>query len=332
MARGIVIPFTADVRQLLRGMRLTDDAFDDLKRSLDDVGDEADDTERELSDAFRGAATDADRAFDAMRRDSDRTFDAIERDGEGAMRDVADEGADSARELGASFRGDPVEALEGLQELAANVTSKIGGVGGAIAGIGTGLAFAGLITFYDNWRERQEEIREKVIETRDEIVDAFGVLDREQIKDAIVEQLDESKTTISEVETLLSRLPWPMRNEFRKAVQSGDLQGLTRFMEQIDDLAAEYGSTLADGTPAYGAQEEAARKLQRSLGDVDGILSTAVREAQAFERTLGYVKNEADGLTGALDDATRVRYADVKVRVSGASARAQRLLDQGVMQ
>ena len=107
-----------------------------------------------MSDEFRDLGRNADRSFDKARRSADRLEDSLS--------DVEDEANQSAKEFGASFRGDPVEALEEVQSYIAELVSiRLPGLVGALAGIAGGAALGLIVSQIDKWRERQEEIKQQ---------------------------------------------------------------------------------------------------------------------------------------------------------------------------
>jgi hypothetical protein len=186
VSKGLTIPLSLDPRDWISGVRVVERSLGDMGDDLGDVedagdtlgrklkesfgdieqaaDDAADKVERELTDAMRDGAEEGDkleRSFDDnfrdIARESDRQFDKVEAD----IGEVEEEAANSAKEFGASFRGDPVEALEEVQGyLSEIVTSKLPGMAGAIAAIGGGAVLGLVVAGVEQWREKQERIRE----------------------------------------------------------------------------------------------------------------------------------------------------------------------------
>ena len=213
--RGIEIPLSINPSKLIRGLRITEQQVDDLADAVENIGDEAGQVEDAFGDLSRGA-----------RRDFDRTGRAA-KDAEDDVDDLADEAADSAREFGSAFRGDPVEALEEVQSLVSNIVTKaVPGIGGAVLAVTGGAAFSALIAFYDRWREEQEARRQQVIDWRDTVLDAFGVVEKAEFGQIIKDAFDEAGIAGDTLEEQIKLLPEGLRVAFRQAVQSGDLEGL----------------------------------------------------------------------------------------------------------
>lgn len=293
MARALEIPLSINPTKLIRGLRVTEDHLEDVTDAVEDIGDEADKTE----DAFRDLSRSAQRDFDRVERAA--------KDAEDDVSDVADEAADSAKEFGSAFRGDPVEALEEIQSLIAEVVrSTVKGFGGIALSLAGGVAFSALISFYEKWREEQEARLEQVREWRDAVIDAFGVLDKETFSEAFTEALDEAGVTAQEFEALLEALPENLRVGLRQAIQSGDLNALETVLGDIETGAENIRDLIADGFTVQSDQQQAFLDLSDLFGGPDGIVSDlndAVGQAQALARILG---NDVVTAAGQAAEAT----------------------------
>jgi len=101
MARGINIPFIANVRDFLRGTKSAEDALDDVIDALDDVGREGTDAERTAGRALDGMgddAKDAARQVDDLTdatKDTDKALDDLGRSR--GLSDVQDDAKDAGR-------------------------------------------------------------------------------------------------------------------------------------------------------------------------------------------------------------------------------------------
>jgi len=147
MAARLEIPLSINPRELIRGLRVSEDAVQGLGRSLDGVADEGEKIERAFGDIGRTARSDLGQAEAAA--------DGLERE----LSLVEDEAGQSAKEFGAAFRGDPVEALEEVQAYIAEITAKwLPGFAGAILTIAGGAVFGVLLTQVEKWREKQAEV------------------------------------------------------------------------------------------------------------------------------------------------------------------------------
>ena len=188
MARGIRIPFVAEVREFIRGTddveRALDDvsdSLDDLSRdgkdtgrdlernleggadALDDLGDEAKDAGRDLERTFRDIRKDAEKAEDALEDVGDgakKGFDKVEREAETAGQVVADESRQSAAELGSSFDGSFESIVDGFRDVASSAGVELGGLGGVIVGFGAA-AGIGLVTkIVEGMNEKRQQLFE----------------------------------------------------------------------------------------------------------------------------------------------------------------------------
>lgn len=362
MARGIVIPFTADVRQLLRGMRLTEDAFDDLAKEIDDVGDEAGDAEAAFGRLGRSARSDLGR----VERAADDVADELG--------DVENEANQSAKEFGSSFRGDPLEALEEVQSyLAEIVSTKLPGFAGAAAAAAGGAGVGAILFAYEKWKERQEEILERAQEFLSIYRDAGGaisdVTDELLAQQVIEEASAEQARIIAELaaqrgQTVSQFVTGALQGEYntsealaenlqRRAEIAGEMIELTEDIRRgnVDNLGvAEANLAALQGEDlVLQRQDQLLRDIGGVLGDNKKSRDLAVKAAQAetaavdasvrAEQKLGSggfgrkeiddARRAAQGLGSDLDKAARRRDVTLSVNVRGASARAQRLLDQG---
>jgi hypothetical protein len=274
--RGIRIPLVADVAQFLRGMTQAEGALTDVATDLDQLADRAD-------TAATSVANDFDSAFRRVRDDA--------RSAESAVDALSDEASDSARELGASFRGDPVEALEGLQELVANTAARIGGISGAIASIGTGIAFGALTTFYDKWQQRQEEIRQQVVEIRDELLETFTAIDADVLQRNLFKTLDAAGVSIADLRKDLIEVG--EYGAFQKALQVGDEQALADILTRVEGIQSK---SVGRGALNLIADREAAIDIRDALAELPGILRRSQEEAAAVRDVLNTSVGSAYGI------------------------------------
>ena len=342
-SKGISIPLTLNPAALIRGIRLTETAFDDLADAVGDVTDAGDDaadalddladTRRDVDkvtdavDAMADEADDAEKAFGDLARGARADMGKVGNAADNAERDVdelTDEVGNSAREFGSAFRGDPIEALEEVQSLTSELASRfIPGIGGAVLAVTGGLVFSALIGFYERWKEEQEAINERVRGFRDKVLDSLGVLDGAVIKEALTDRLDEAGVSASQLEEILSAAPEGMRVGFREALQSGDLQGLLDVSEEIDAAAESINTNFVAQGSALSPGQQAVLDLNKALGGTAGELYDGVLEAQSLARVLGNdVPDAADTADDAIDDATRDRDTDITVKVKDANAAA----------
>jgi len=206
MAKGINIPFIAEVRDFLRGTKNVEDALDDVVDSLDDVAKEADTSGEKAADAFKDvedAAEDAGKAIDNKFSEKveeaadeakplekkfkdafDNVKDASKTAGDSVGKNVNDgfdkakEGADefkdeaqsTAKEAAASFDGSADSIADAFQEVAANAFAGFGPAGqaaGLAAALGIGVAISKLQEVADKINEVKEQTGELALEFKD---------------------------------------------------------------------------------------------------------------------------------------------------------------------
>lgn len=316
-SRGIEIPLTLNPAQLIRGLRVTETGFDDLADKVDELGragdqaadkleDLADDGRRDM-DRLADEVDDTEQAFRDFARGADASMDKVRRSADSAERgvdDLTDEVGDSAREFGSAFRGDPVEALEEVQSLASELATRfIPGIGGAVLSVAGGVAFSALIGFYERWKEEQEAINERVRGFRDEVLDAFGVLEKGVIDQALIARLDEAGVSAQELEGYLEAAPEALRVGFRQALQSGDLNALHDLTVDIEEQARHINSTFVAVGSALTPGQQAVLDLNKALGGTTGELQQGVQDAQSLARMLGNdTTDAADDVGDAVSD------------------------------
>ena len=306
MSKGLTIPLSLDPRDWIQGIKVVERSLDGMEDDLDDVEDASVIMGRKLEDAFDDARRAADK--------TGRSVNDAERDVDG----LTDEVSDSAKEFGSAFRGDPVEALEEVQSLASELATRfIPGIGGAVLAITGGAAFSALIGFYERWKEEQEARRQQVIEWRDTVLDAFGVVEQAEFGQIIKDAFDEAGIAGDTLEEQLKLLPEELRVAFRKAVQSGDLEGLKDVLDEIGVNADAIREKVAQGLPVTSPIEQAFLDIDGVLGDVTTNLDTAIDGAQSWARILG------NDVTAAAPGGRRCRWTMPPAPASSRSPPAQ---------
>jgi ABC-type transporter Mla subunit MlaD len=114
----IKIDFISNVRDLLRGTKSVEDAFDDVADSLDDVVRDSDRSLEKLEDSFEDLGD----TIDDVRRDGAESLGRLER----TFRDVADASKDAGRDVGRNMDEGFEKAKRGADEFKdeANSTAK----------------------------------------------------------------------------------------------------------------------------------------------------------------------------------------------------------------
>jgi hypothetical protein len=333
MGRGIQVPFTLNPREFISGLRTVETGLEgltaelaDLERKSNDalggIGDGADDAARGLGrvdDAAREAAARVDRDLDRAADDAERAFSRFGRSASADMdkvgraaRDVdddlalvEDEANQSAKEFGAAFRGDPVEALEEVQSyLSEIVAQKLPGFAGAMATIAGGAVLGLVIAGVEKWREKQEEIRQLATDyltvIRDEIDpglralgDAYGDLIDKQLTLAVLEEAS--------------------------AAQWADLALLA---SARGDTVEEYVRKTLTGEVT--TQEQLATIESRRAKVADEILAATRNGSGASAEQLGYLQQQDAALT-AQAEALRASgdFLNTNVKATRAAKDAQ---------
>ncbi len=347
MARKIEIPLSVNPRDLVRGLKVSERAFDDLEDSIEDVTREGDD----LSDEFRDLARSADRAGDKM----ERSFDGVDRE----LGDIEDEANQSAKEFGSAFRGDPVEALEEVQSYLAEIISvKLPGFAGAAAAVAGGAALGAVVAAVEKWRERQEEINQPARDYLDVINEnRAGV---EGITDALLAQkvLEEASVEQYQILAELAAGRQQTVEEYVRRTLSGE-QNTTEQLAQVEARRAEIadeilrltGENTAESRNQLKVLQDEDRSLQqqgenlRDVGQFIGDNTTAAERANsAYQagnralqeqqdsvrragsawsnnyRTIQDATRAAQSLNREMDNAARGRVLRVSIETIGRVA------------
>lgn len=304
MARGIGIPFLADVSNYIRGLRLSADETEALADALADVTDVGDDTfdtladdadtaARELEDAFARAQRDVDDTFSDIADDAEDSFDRMRRDAGQAGTDMAEDlntgvkggqtsalfseiGDEAAENLGEAFRArDPVGFIV---ETLTSLTPALG-----VAGIAIGAGAAIVHQLIQGISEEEAALRERIADLRGVIESELGEINFAVLQHAlgdIIAGFDSNVTGAKEgiqgFEEALELAGIDVA-EFNQAVSTGDVQWL-------EDAAARLAD-MAESTEQLNESmkwEEAARVLDEGLAGVEEALA----EQEAFYRLL----------------------------------------------
>lgn len=228
----ISIDFLANVRGFLRGTDDVDEALSQVSSSLDDVArDGARSTDR-LADSTERATERMERSFqelaDASRREMDNAADASRRSfsrtsasARENLQEVKNEALQNASETFSSFDGSARSFADGVQGtlggLIASLPAQWAAVGAAGA-LGLGLLMSGL----ERSDERTQELRDRVRDLTDDLLEAGGVGTR-----SIGSIADEVRSLVTESDPAKQNL------------------------QRLSDLADELGVSLADALNAY---------------------------------------------------------------------------------
>jgi len=312
----LTFSIASDTTDFDRGIRKgVIEPLEDAQEALDDLGNSR--SLDELEDAMRDAQRDTERFEDSIKdvrdalgkagRAGKDIGDDVKSGTDRAKRgidDMRDEAADTGREMAASFK-EPADALDAVQELAANALSGLGPAGvvaGGAAAVGIGVVTSVL-------QEQQEEadrLKEKMAGMYQEAVESGReYLDEAQIIKAVndimfdPENADIYKQAKSDAETLGVTL-----NDVLLA-QAGDQESINKLIEAGTQKAEAMRDTqlgtrdanvltaeaLGNAITRYEdlnklgednrARAERSLELERQLGERESANQAAAREAIA---------------------------------------------------
>lgn len=329
--------------------RLEADAVSAL-HTLADLSDELNDinrtrTEAEIEADAAQALAEADKVGTELKRLNDEEaipkvdldvdgFDAgVKRASEG-MGHLKDESNQTAREAAASFSGDPVDALDALQEVAANALGGFGPIGAA-AGLalaaGIGIATSKLQEVADE----ANKAREKVGELTNEIIDAGGDLTDLDLAGKVREwavELDDQKSwwevwqeeATSNLDTVRKSMDLAGESfaDVLGAMSSGDLDkadaGLSRLRGRVGDLnkasedaaraAQQHVQYVVDGIPVYDEAGQALLDQADALQEQSDAISNNIGPLQRQIDEMRQAQEDADLLAAATEGVTVEQY------------------------
>lgn len=343
MARGLVIPLTADIRKFIRGMRLSADA-------VEEIGEEFDDIERKSDDAADDMVRNYERAFDRLERAADQADLDLD-----VSKGIKDAGG-SAKVAAGALAGEVVdEFVENWGEAVRSgdyagavreTLSQLGSIGGAVGGpvgalIGGAVAL-GLTTAFDAALRDSQRVREAMENIFDQVTAAElggkkaaaafrrGFVDEASIDEQIVEATgaDSLVAAWEEVgriaaQTGLSQTVVTQallgQKDAVKEVQ-GALKGVNTELDGVQVTAETvnglYGETLT-------VQSQQVSELKNQRGELEGLLGTAEGQLQANRDTAkveqdrrGVLKDIKAQTKGIKDDVKGTPDIDIKTNVN----------------
>ena len=296
---------------------------------LEKVGTAADANGAELD----AAATDADSFAAKLKAAFDKAGDAAKKGGDDvddgarsakeSLGEVGAEGADTAREVAASFDGSADSIKDGFQEVAANALASLGPVGA-----GVGIAAAAGIGLVRAAAEKAKEAANDVLGVVREL--RSGASSAEEAVVGIVEGLDVSG--LQELATQAERLGLSVETVAK--ARAGDKDALADYTAAQDALVtaqdAVIDSTDSAAVALVGFGVETARQLgdvpllgdaYRKMGllteDLGGAQTTAAEAAAVETEALAAVRAELE----ATEESTRI-YGESVEAVSAATSDA----------
>lgn len=328
---AIKIEFLAGIFPFLKGTKDMSKALDDVSDSLDDVARDAaraadragDDLGDEISDGAKDAEKGVERLertfkdmADTARKESRDAGDSMRRN----VRDGSDRAGDAVKEFGdeakqnisetfSSFRGEAEDFAQIVQDTLGGLVSNLGPAGMIGAAFGA-LTLGGILAETEQAKERTEEMRQKVAELAEEMIDAEGVgtVSIDNIADrmrAMAIATDEGSTSLSQLQKDSKRSVTSF--EDLAEAMAGNVDGLDEMIAKEREVLDE----LEDYNRFKGESQKEQAAAQRRI--VEGLEDTriAVQEAadaEAAAAKAGYpemlAKADAiDALQGELDEA-----------------------------
>lgn len=338
------ISLVSDVREVLRGTKDVEKAFDEVADSLDDLARESkqsadqagDSIEREFRDALDKVQRET---KDTSRRMGDDLKDGAKEAGEG-FTDLKDEAKESAREAAASFSGEFTDVADYIQEVLAQALSGFGPVGaaaGIAAAAGVGILLANLEQSVDQANELNEQISEVaealVTDPGAALSDRIGRIRTEllRIPEVNIWEKITGKVPVSKFDELtaaMNRVGLSMEDQALVAQGlAGDQDAAGRVMDTLRTRVEDLNRAHAQGDSSATSAAIANRQLLDSLAGLEGGFGAAAeladrygasglgkaiestqRQAEAAQRA----KESNDQFAGSLKDAGSVLddYAD----------------------
>jgi len=277
--------------QLERGMK---DAQKATERLSDETKDTARDIEREFRDSYRKLGNDADDAFDKAKRGAE---------------EFKDEARSTSREAAASFR-EPADAIDAIQETAANAFAGFGPAGaaaGIAAAIGIGVVGEALTT----QQEQVDELKQRFAEAYQSAAEEGRTfLDEAQIQAAAIDILfDPAKRKDAAEEA--QRIGVDTLTLIR--AQAGDQDALNAVIDLTTKKEAERRDAILD---AQGVQGNRLAIADQELNKLEQIRAK-------YEEQLGIQK---DNEQAAADVITL--QEDGAARLAEQNAAAKRAVDE----
>lgn len=311
-----------------RGLRDVKDGLEDVERAAEDaegafgglsgeakselgkVETAAQQAGAEVESELKDGAKDAEKAFSGLGSKAKSEMRTVENAADKAgdeVGEIEDEAAQSAKEFGASFRGDPVEALEEVQALTSELANKlIPGVGGAVLSIAGGIAFGALISFYERWKEEQERVTEQIREWRDATLDAFAEardgLAREDVLGGFKDQLDEANVSVTDFLAAAEKAGPGIEQAFAKAFQTGAPEDFAAAQDLVAKAQRNLSGLVSSGQAQFQGQYDAVRTLTSGIGTYGDELLNGIDQAEAWAESVDGTAGSAGNALSSYED------------------------------
>lgn len=292
--------------------REVDRGLKDAERGMDDLGDKADKTRRDLNQFL-------DKLGDNAKRAGRETRDGL-KTAERGMDDLKSEAGQSGREAAASFSGGFDSVTDFMQETAANALSGFGAVGGAL-----GIAAAAGLGFMAN---KAQEAAERIKDVRESLRDMLRDSDTSRFDrvEHFFEFLSDAGADLPGLQRALREAGVTMDEFVSAAMQGGPaLEDVKRRLREVGNegsgLAGFWDSQVRGAQSAYEMLDQYAQGAAQANEEnrIAGPLLEDVSEKQAayaaklqevkdakYEETLGAI---AAGLSSVGDASGAVAEA-----------------------
>lgn len=349
--RDFKVSFLSDTSQLDTSdaaSQLDDlaDAAQDAGRKLDDLdGREAgrqldalsrdakaaeSDVER-FGDQTKATAKEVDDAFDRIRKSSKQGIGDGVKEGtdkaEAGLGEFRDEANSTAKEAAASFDGSAESIADAFQEVAANAFAGFGPAGAA-AGL---LAAAGLGSALSKLQEIADQVnqsKQDVVDLANELIDAGGALDGEQVSDRIRQWADEIIDTRSwfelwqrdavtnfDVVQQAAKDTGLSTQLMLRAMSGSDVDSANRALSMLRTQVSQLQGAMTESndfanaelTTQIRARQDLIDRIQSQLDVTQAATDRATAEAEALgvqTRAVEDLRQAQEDLSSAIDDFT----------------------------
>lgn len=318
--RAISIDILANVQDALRGTGDVEKALSDVASTLEDLNRTGDDSTDKMSRGFRDISKEADRSADKvsdafrgasrnMKRSLDDGVDGAKR----GMSDLKDEANSTGREMAASFR-EPADALDAVQELAANA---LGGLGpaGAIAGGAAAVGIGLVTTALTDATSATEDLKQGITDMYKQAAeDGRTYIDETQIQAEATRLLFEERTRIQEESNRIGVDSITLARAY-----AGDQESINIAIERGSAILAEREAKDKENLETLGAKPQKVDLESEAIRQVLGLLETE----------LGWHK-ENEAAAAAVAEMKRRANAEQLAQINKAKAAEQSRFDEAV--
>lgn len=303
----IRIDFLSNVRDLLRGTKQAEDAFDDVADSLDDVARDGDQALGRLERSFRDVARRAKTTSDEVVRDQRRMGERSAEVGQEIRQNLGEGIANAAR-------GDFASLADTIGDTLGGAVAGIGGIGTAALGVAGAFGLGAIVAAFQGIQAEQEKLREETNEWAKGYIEAGStVLGAAQLTANGLRILSERHAELEE-----NARNWGVSEEVALRAMAGAPEALDFVAEALDRkraaaaldaaeaarLAEANGGVLGSLTP----MEQEVLKGQSALDKQRQAMSDAAAQADLYSRYLIGLVNDSSAATKEVDELGNTLY------------------------